>query len=49
MESELAPLQWVHCFTHIQLLDPIGYLPPTEAAANYWRRRACEADAAAST
>jgi putative transposase len=34
---ELATLQWVHWFNHHRLLEPIGYIPPVEAEANYWR------------
>lgn len=34
---ELATLQWVHWFNHQRLLEPIGYIPPAEAEANYWR------------
>ncbi len=34
---ELATLQWVHWFNHIRLLEPIGYIPPAEAEANYWQ------------
>ncbi len=37
---ELATLQWVHWFNHIRLLEPIGYIPPAEAEANYWRQHA---------
>jgi transposase InsO family protein len=42
---ELATLQWVHWFNHIRLLEPIGYIPPAEAEANYWQQhvhQACE-------
>jgi transposase InsO family protein len=35
---ELATLQWVHWFNHIRLLEPIGYIPPAEAEAHYWRQ-----------
>ena len=35
---ELTTLQWVHWFDHIRLLEPIGYMPPAEAEANYWRQ-----------
>ncbi|CUA96552.1 Transposase InsO and inactivated derivatives [Thiomonas bhubaneswarensis] len=34
---ELATLEWVSWFNHHRLLEPIGYIPPTEAEANYWR------------
>ncbi|CAJ0808954.1 IS3 family transposase IS401 [Ralstonia psammae] len=46
---ELATLQWVHRFNHIRLLEPIGYIPPAEAEANYWRQLASEAAEAVST
>ena len=46
---ELATLEWVHWFNHIRLLEPIGYIPPAEAEANYWRRLASEATPVAST
>ena len=39
---ELATLQWVHWFNHERLLAPIGYIPPAEAEANYWRDLASE-------
>lgn len=34
---EMATLQWVHWFNHHRLLEPIGYIPPAEAEANYWQ------------
>nr|AAA25862.1 IS401 transposase subunit; putative [Burkholderia cepacia]prf//2113421B transposase [Burkholderia cepacia] len=46
---ELATLQWVHWFNHIRLLEPIGYIPPAEAEANYWRQLASETIALVST
>ena len=46
---ELATLEWVHWFNHIRLLEPIGYLPPAEAEANYWQQLASEATPVAST
>ncbi len=46
---ELATLEWVHWFNHIRLLEPIGYVPPAEAEANYWRQIASEATPVAST
>jgi len=46
---ELATLEWVHWFNHIRLLEPIGYVPPAEAEANYWRQLASEATTASST
>jgi len=42
----LATLEWVSWFNHHRLLEPIGYIPPAEAEANYWRQRD---QAAAST
>jgi len=36
---ELATLEWVSWFNHHRLLKPIGYIPPAEAEANYWRAR----------
>ena len=33
---ELATLEWVSWFNHHRLLEPIGYIPPAEAEANYW-------------
>jgi transposase InsO family protein len=35
---ELATLQWVAWFNHHRLLGPIGYIPPAEAEANYFRQ-----------
>jgi putative transposase len=46
---ELATLEWVHWFNHIRLLEPIGYIPPAEAEANYWRQLASNATPVAST
>ena len=37
---ELATLQWVSWFNHHRLLEPIGYIPPAEAEANYYRQLA---------
>jgi putative transposase len=36
---ELATLEWVSWFNHHRLLEPIGYIPPGEAEANYWKQR----------
>ena len=33
---ELATLKWVDWFNHRRLLEPIGYIPPAEAEANYY-------------
>ena len=35
---EWATLAWVDWFNHRRLLEPIGYLPPAEAEAAYYRR-----------
>lgn len=40
---ELATLQWVSWFNHHRLLEPIGYIPPAEAEANYYRHLAEQA------
>lgn len=37
---ELATLEWVSWFNNHRLLEPIGYIPPAEAEANYWRHHA---------
>ncbi|MCE1181751.1 MAG: IS3 family transposase [Rhodocyclales bacterium] len=46
---ELATLQWVHWFNHIRLLEPIGYIPPAEAEANYFWQLAEKAETTVST
>ena len=40
---ELATLEWVSWFNHHRLLEPIGYIPPAEAEANYYRLLASQA------
>ena len=40
---ELATLEWVSWFNHHRLLEPIGYIPPAEAGANYYRQLASQA------
>lgn len=35
---ELATLEWVAWYNHYRLLEPLGYIPPAEAEANYYRR-----------
>ncbi len=37
---ELATLEWVAWFNNHRLLESIGYIPPVEAEANYYRRLA---------
>jgi putative transposase len=34
---EFATLEWVHWFNHRRLLEPIGYIPPAEKEAAYYR------------
>ena len=45
---ELATLQWVAWFNHHRLLGPIGYIPPAEAEANYYRQLARQATTVAA-
>ena len=40
---ELATLEWVAWFNHHRLLAPIGYMPPAEAEANYYRSQTGQA------
>lgn len=40
---ELATLEWVAWFNHHRLLESIGYIPPAEAEANYYRHLASQA------
>jgi transposase InsO family protein len=40
---ELATLEWVSWFNHHRLLAPIGYIPPAEAEAIYYRQLAEQA------
>ena len=35
----MATLEWVSWFNHHRLLEPIGYIPPAEAEANYWQQQ----------
>ena len=37
---ELAMTEWVAWFNNHRLLEPIGFIPPAEAAANYCRQLA---------
>ena len=34
---ELATLEWVSWFNHHRLMEGLGYIPPAEAEANYFR------------
>ena len=40
---EFAIQEWVSRFNHHRLLEPIGYIPPAEAEANYYRQLANQA------
>jgi putative transposase len=40
---ELATLEWVSWFNNHRLLEPIGYIPPAEAEANYYRQLTSQA------
>ena len=40
---ELATLEWVAWFNHHRLLESIGYVPPAEAEATYYRQRSASA------
>lgn len=40
---ELATLEWVSWFKHHRLREPIGYIPPAEAEANYYWQIASQA------
>lgn len=44
---EFATLEWVSWFNHQRLLEPIGYILPAEAEANYYRQLASQAATAA--
>jgi transposase InsO family protein len=35
---ELATLNWVSWFNHHRLMEGLGYIPPAEAEANYYRQ-----------
>ena len=41
-------LEWVAWFNNHRLLEPIGYIPPAEAEANYYRQLANQAVALAA-
>ena len=46
---ELTTLEWVSWFNHHRLLESIGYIPPAEAEANYYRQLAENATLVAFT
>ena len=37
---ELATLTWVSWYNNHRLMGPLGYIPPAEAEANYYRQLA---------
>ena len=45
---ELATLEWVSWFNHHRLLGSIGYIPPAEAEANYYRQLASQSSMVAA-
>jgi transposase InsO family protein len=45
---EFATLEWVSWVNHRRLLEPIGYIPPAEPEANYYRQLASQATAVAA-
>ncbi|AIO66330.1 integrase core domain protein [Burkholderia oklahomensis] len=46
---ELATLEWVAWYNHHRLMEPLGYIPPAEAEANYYRQLRNTADVPALT
>ena len=38
-DVEVATLEWVHWFNHHRLLEPLGYVPPTEFEQAYYQRQ----------
>ena len=46
---ELATLEWVAWYNHHRLMEPLGYIPPAEAEANYYRQLRNTAEAHAIT
>jgi putative transposase len=40
---ELATLKWVSWFDHHRLLEPLGYIPPAKAEANYYTQLSSQA------
>lgn len=39
---ELSTLEWVSWFNNHRLMEPLGYIPPAEAEANYYRQLASQ-------
>lgn len=48
-DVEFATLEWVAWFNTRRLLEPIGYVPPAEYEATYYRRQETPADLATLT
>ena len=46
---ELATLEWMAWFNHHRLMEPLGYIPPADAEANYYKQLKIAADEAALT
>jgi putative transposase len=46
---EIATLEWVSWFNHHRLLEPIGYIPPAEFEAMYYRNKAAQEQRQAET
>ncbi|WP_260444796.1 integrase core domain-containing protein, partial [Burkholderia sp. Bp8986] len=46
---ELATLEWVAWYNHHRLMEPLGYIPPAEAEANYYGQLRNAADVSALT
>jgi transposase len=45
---EFATLKWVFWFNHHRLLQPIGYILPAQAEANYYRQLASQTSTVAT-
>ncbi len=41
--TRAATLEWVSWFNHHRLLEPLGYIPPAEAEANYYKQLSSQA------
>jgi putative transposase len=37
---EFATLEWIYCFNHRRLLEPIGDVPPAEYETRYYEEAA---------
>lgn len=46
---ELATLKWVAWYDNCRLMEPLGYIPPAEAEAHYYRQLRSAADMPALT